>query len=113
MMKRGLTLTILLVASVGAFAQAPVGVSPTSATPPIISPSIPIAIKSLQQRSQEIQKAIQELQADFNALDGEIKKEAPGFHLSPTTLAIEKETVTTTPPAPTKHPPLPDVNPKK
>lgn len=69
----------------------------TPPTTPTLSATTQIALQSLTEQMRKINEEQQALQRAFAAIDGDVRKQFPGWHLSPQTFGIEKDAPTPKP----------------
>jgi hypothetical protein len=87
-MKKWIAIFLL---SASAVAQAPA---------PQLSASTTIAVNAIKEQLSKIQEQYRQVQAAISAIDEDVKKDHPGFHLNPQTLAVEADAPKTTSPTP-------------
>lgn len=63
----------------------------TVTVPPIMSATAQYAVKAMAEHAKKINEDQAALQQVFSAIDGELKKQFPGWHLSAQTLTLEKD----------------------
>lgn len=107
---RGIVLVILLGITEALFAQTPTD------KPPTLTASTSIALNALSSQRKQLLDAEQEWNKEVQAVDAEVRKSSPGWHISIATLQPEKDTAipgTATTPLPATKPAVVPTPPKK
>lgn len=66
-------------------------VADTTTVPPAMSATAQYAVKAMAEHAKKINEDQAALQQVFSTIDGELKKQFPGWHLSAQTLTLEKD----------------------